>query len=57
MLVLAEYAIKSRVKFIVILLIDTTSIDLDIAHIVFRSSFLTKTEFSITSLVLALASN
>jgi hypothetical protein len=57
MLVLAEYIIKSRVKLIIIPFVNTVGIDLDITYIVFRSSFLTKTEFGVTSLILALASN
>jgi hypothetical protein len=57
MLVPAEHTIKSCVKLIIIPLVDITSIDPEITHIVLLSSFPTETEFGVTSLVLVLTSN
>jgi hypothetical protein len=56
-LVLAEHAIKSYIKLIIIPLIDVVGIDPEVAYIVLRSSFFTKTEFGVTSLIPALASD
>ena len=56
-LVPAEHAIESRVELIVIPLVNAAGVDPEVAHIVLRSSFLTETEFGVTSLILALASD